>query len=148
MLALTCVAGCDEPPPEPAAEPPAPAPPPPPPEPEAPNPCDHPEPVKLTIKAGDTATTVHGLEIDYRPGVGRVKGLRSFEFTLRYGRARWLVERTMANWNKRMTWRGFCWKGGSPPPKPGAHKVVIHVAPVCDENGKPLDMGGCREVLK
>jgi len=148
LLASASLAGC-EPPPPPAPPPPAPAPPPPPaPEPSEPSPCLQPEPVQLKIKAGGTATTPHGLEIDYRPGVGRVKGLRSFEFTLRHGERRWRVERTMANWNKRMTWRGFCWKGGDPPPKAGANRVVVHVAPVCDESGKLLEMGGCRDVLK
>ncbi|MDD9939943.1 MAG: hypothetical protein OXU20_02660 [Myxococcales bacterium] len=155
LSVLLALLACDPSPPlekaSPSSVPPVsnPAPPPPPaPAPPTHQPCAHPDPLALTIAAGEAGETPYGLQIEYFPGVGKIKGLPTFEFRLQHGTRRWRVERTMANWNSRMTWRGFCWKGGLPHPKPNAKKVVIHVAPVCDQNGELLEMGGCRNVLE
>jgi len=150
-IALASIAGCgDAPAAAPAAAPepapaPAPAPTPKPAEPEGPNPCAHPSPAKIELSAGVIAKTPWDLEVTYTIGEKNKAGQPTYDFLLRSGQRRWPTSRSWGNWNKADTWRGFCWRGADRPEE-HAPRVSIEIAPVC-ENGKLVEMGGCRNAL-
>lgn len=114
---------------------------------EGPNPCDNRKPVELELPATKKVATPWGLEFVYSIGGERVaNGPPEFLFSLMHGPARWETVRNPGNWNQRMTWHGFCWRPLGTPER-RAHTVRIQVAPVCDENGKQTEFGGCRDAL-
>ena len=151
LLTLSASVGCEDeaPPPAPAAEPT--------PEPKAaavaepkkdePNPCDNRQPVVLELPAAETIATPWGLEFLYSIGGTRVaKGDPEFIFSLHHGQAHWQTMRGPHNWNQKMTWHGFCWRGLGTPQR-RAHMVKVQVAPVCDAKGRQTDFGGCGDAL-
>lgn len=111
-----------------------------------PNPCDRPAAVQLELSAGVTEETPWGLTLTYAVGEKNRAGQPTYEFTLRHGERRWRTTRSWGNWNSLDTWRGFCWRGAERPEE-RAPRVRVDVAPVC-ENGKLMEMGGCRQALK
>ncbi|MDH5674437.1 MAG: hypothetical protein OEZ06_20085 [Myxococcales bacterium] len=129
-------------PPTPVAEAPKPAA-----APEEPNPCDKPQAVELELPAGQIVTSPWGLEFTYAIGGDRVaKGPPTYIFLLRHGQRRWETRRSASDWTQRKTWRGFCWRGLGRPERRAA-RVKLQVQPVCDAQGKLVEMGGCGDAL-
>lgn len=68
-----------------------------------------------------------------------------YMFRLRSGERRWETRRDNGNWTKKLTWRGFCWRGAERPER-RALDVKIQIAPVC-KDGKLQELGGCGDTL-
>ncbi len=140
-LLLTVTTGCSE---EAPAEPTTPEP-----KPEAApladKDCANQTPVTLKLSAGVATETPWDLRFTYLIEED-TDGVPTYGFRLTQEGRRWQMQRTWASWNKRMTWRGFCWKGAERPERrtPFVH---IQVAPIC-EGSKLMQMGGCRTVLE
>jgi hypothetical protein len=130
--------------PAPASEPAAQAKPPAPSDPQAPNPCANPTPVTLELEAGVIKTTPWGLELTYAIEEDARRG-PGYVFLLKSGTRRWEARRNDANWTAKLTWRGFCWRGGERPER-RASKLQIQMAPVC-KDGQLVEMGGCGSAL-
>jgi hypothetical protein len=112
--------------------------------PSASNPCDNPAPIILELSAGITQSTPWGLEIKYVLDEDKKLGT-GYMFQLRSGERRWETRRDNSNWNKSLTWRGFCWRGAERPER-RASEVKIQIAPVC-KDGKLQELGGCGDVF-
>jgi hypothetical protein len=132
--------------PPPAAAPVAPAPPAAPPSaaPATGNPCANPQPVTLELEAGVIKTTPWGLDITYAIEEDEKRG-PSYVFLMRSGTRRWEARRNDDNWTAKLTWRGFCWRGGVRPER-RASSLQIQMAPVC-KDGQLIEMGGCGDAL-
>ena len=108
------------------------------------NPCTNPAPVTLELEAGVIKTTPWGLEITYAIEEDEKRG-PGYVFLLRSGDRRWEARRYESNWTAKLTWRGFCWRGGARPER-RATKLQIEMAPVC-KDGQLVEMGGCGDAL-
>lgn len=132
----------------PGAPPPAPVPATPPAksaEPSEPNPCATPGPRTLDIEAGVIQQTPWGLELTYAIDEDEKLG-PGYMFLLRSGSARWETRRDKATWLRKMTWRGFCWRGVGLPER-RSPRVQVEIAPVC-KDGVLQELGGCGDALK
>ena len=112
--------------------------------PSAPNPCDNPSPVTLDLAAGTSTATPWNLEFRYVIDDDKKLG-PGYLFQLRSGDRRWETRRDNRNWNRLVTWRGFCWRGAERPPRRSL-QLKIDVAPVC-KDGKLQEFGGCGTAL-
>jgi hypothetical protein len=113
--------------------------------PSEPNPCATPGPRTLDIEAGVVQQTPWGLELTYAIDEDEKLG-PGYMFLLRSGDARWETRRDKANWLRKMTWRGFCWRGVGVPERRSA-RVQIEIGPVC-KDGVLQELGGCGDALK
>jgi hypothetical protein len=113
--------------------------------PSAPNPCATPGPQTLDIEAGVIQRTPWGLELTYAIDEDDKLG-PGYTFLLRSGDARWETRRDKANWLRKMTWRGFCWRGVGMPERRSA-RVKVEIGPVC-KDGVLQELGGCGDALK
>jgi hypothetical protein len=113
--------------------------------PSEPNPCTTPGPRTLDIEAGVVQQTPWGLELTYAIDEDKKLG-PGYMFLLRSGDARWETRRDKANWLRKMTWRGFCWRGVGVPERRSA-RVQIEIGPVC-KDGALQELGGCGDALK
>jgi hypothetical protein len=118
----------------PAAPPPAPS------EPSAANPCDNPAPVTIELAAGATQSTPWGIDFRYLIDEDKKRG-PGYMFQLHSGERRWETRRDNNNWMRKLTWRGFCWRGAERP-EHRSLRVKIQIAPVC-KDGKLQELGGC-----
>jgi hypothetical protein len=113
--------------------------------PSQPNPCATPGPRTLDIEAGVIQQTPWGLELTYAIDEDDKLGT-GYMFLLRSGVARWETRRDKASWLRKMTWRGFCWRGVGMPPR-RSPRVMIEIGPVC-KDGVLQELGGCGDALK
>lgn len=112
--------------------------------PSAPNPCATPGPRTLELDAGVISQTPWGLELTYAIDEDKKLG-PGYMFLLRFGDARWETRRDKANWLRKMTWHGFCWRGVDMPERRSS-RVKIEIAPVC-KDGVVQELGGCGDAL-
>lgn len=113
--------------------------------PSEPNPCANPGPRTLDIEAGVIQQTPWGLELTYAIDEDDKLG-SGYMFLLRRGAARWETRRDKTNWLRKMTWRGFCWRGVGMPERRSS-RVTIEIGPVC-KDGVQQELGGCADALK
>jgi len=104
-----------------------------------------PESRTLDIEAGVIQQTPWGLELTYAIDEDDKLG-PGYTFLLRSGDARWETRRDKANWPRKLTWRGFCWRGVGVPERRSS-RVKIEIAPVC-KDGVLQELGGCGDALK
>ena len=98
----------------------------------------------IDLEAGVVQKTPWGLEMTY--AIEEDKNQQSrFVFLMKSGTRRWETRRDDSNWTEKMTWRGFCWRGGTRPER-RASKLQIQMAPVC-KDGKLVEIGGCGNAL-
>jgi hypothetical protein len=145
LLVLLCACGGESPP---AAPPTSAAPAPAVPSPSAPaeaSPCAIPGPLTIELEAGVLQKTPWGLEITYAIEEDEKARQTRYVFLMRSGTRRWEVRRDDSNWTEKMTWRGFCWRGGARP-ELRASKLQLQMAPVC-KDGKLVELGGCGNAL-
>jgi hypothetical protein len=103
-----------------------------------------PGPQTLDIEAGVIRQTPWGLELTYAIDEDDKLG-PGYTFLLRSGDARWETRRDKANWLRKMTWRGFCWRGVGMPERRSS-RVQVEIGPVC-KDGVLQELGGCGAAL-
>jgi len=148
LIALLCACGGeDRPAAQPTSAPPAPATDQPAPAaaPSADNPCAIPGPLTIELEAGVIQKTPWGLELTYAIEEDEKRNQSRFVFLMKSGTRRWEVRRDDSNWTEKMTWRGFCWRGGARPER-RASRLQLEMAPVC-QDGKLVELGGCGSAL-